>query len=343
MFSLLLALSALLGTSLAQQIAAESLAASYSLTTSTSFPFPTATQPSADTQSFITSRWSLGKGHIQDGPTDLAFVDDPFPNNPPTGNIPSIAPTSPVLQVTYPQGSFSHETGGSQFYNLWNTSDGSAFNSMMISYEVAFDTNFDWVKGGKLPGLRGGLDSTGCSGGSKSDGRSCFSTRVMWRKDGAGEVYAYIPTPNGLCDKKNIICNTDFGISISRGNFGFTTGHWSRITLLVQLNNPPTVANGNIQLYFNDLLAISQTDLQLRSSSSLSANGMFFSTFFGGSDSSFATPVTTHTFYRNLRLWGGSAPSNLTGQVVKSTADRNLSLPLGLSFALSIVLLSLLI
>ena len=42
-------------------------------------------------------------------------------------------------------------------------------------------------RGGKLPGLRGGPDARGCSGGSASDGERCFSTRLMWRTGGAGE------------------------------------------------------------------------------------------------------------------------------------------------------------
>jgi hypothetical protein len=44
-----------------------------------------------------------------------------------------------------------------------------------------------WNRGGKLPGLRGGPDARGCSGGSASDGEHCFSTRLMWRTGGAGE------------------------------------------------------------------------------------------------------------------------------------------------------------
>lgn len=58
---------------------------------------------------------------------------------------------------------------------------------MLVTYEVAFDAGYDWVKGGKLPGLRGGLNSTGCSGGNAANGQDCFSTRVMWRQNGAGE------------------------------------------------------------------------------------------------------------------------------------------------------------
>lgn len=163
------------------------LAQQYALTTSTSMPFPTTTMSTADTQALLVSQWSLGKGRIQDNPQNLAFVRDPFPKNPPPGTNSPTSSTSPVLRVTYPEGSFSHDTGGAQLYTLWNTTDGSSFNTMMVTYEVAFDAGFDWVKGGKLPGLRGGLNSSGCSGGNKSDGLECFSSRIMWRASGLGE------------------------------------------------------------------------------------------------------------------------------------------------------------
>jgi len=221
------------------------VAAQYTLGTSTTLPFPTSTQTSPDTQQLLVSQWGLNKARIQDGPDNLAFVQDPFPGKPPQGV--SDPGSGPVLQVTYAEGSFSHDTGGTQFYSLWNTTDGSSFNSMMVSYELAFDEGFDWVKGGKLPGLRGGLNSTGCSGGNKADGLDCFSSRLMWRKSGAGEgkervlsrcstsriaysdilnppVYAYVPTPNNLCSEKSITCNSDFGVSVGRGDFSFVTG-----------------------------------------------------------------------------------------------------------------------
>lgn len=162
-----------------------SLATQFALTTSTSMPFPTATLANPDTQTFITAGWSLSKGKIQNGASDLAFVADPFPNAPaPSSSGPT---TGPVLEVTYPAGSFSHDTGGAQLFSLWNTSDGSQFHSVLLSYEVAFDTNFDFVMGGKLPGVRGGPDPNGCSGGSAANGSNCFSSRVMWRKKGQGE------------------------------------------------------------------------------------------------------------------------------------------------------------
>lgn len=166
-----------------QAISPSAIASQYALTTSTSLPAPTATLSSSDTQMFLKSSWSLSNGRIIDGGANLAFVSDPFPNNSSSSANSSV----PVLQVTYPAGSYSHDTGGAQLYALWNASHGSAFNSMLLAYEVAFDADWDWVKGGKLPGLRGGPDIDGCDGGLAANGSSCFSSRVMWRTDGEGE------------------------------------------------------------------------------------------------------------------------------------------------------------
>ena len=114
---------------------------------------------------------------------------------------------------------------------------------MLLSYEVAFDSGFNYVLGGKLPGFRGGPDPDGCSGGNASTGANCFSSRLMWRKNGQGEgecrvpifvvfssllgcsVYVYIPETNEMCSMSNFMCNSDgFGTSIDRGSFSFVAG-----------------------------------------------------------------------------------------------------------------------
>jgi Polysaccharide lyase 14 len=164
---------------------AASVASQYSLSTSTTLPFPQATLKNSSSQSFITSNWGLSKGRIQNGGSNLVFVDDPFPNAPAPGSTSNSS--APVLQVQYPAGSFQdNNVGGAQFYAMWNAS-GSPFQSMLVTYEVAFDADFDWVKGGKLPGLRGGPDPNNCSGGNQANGTNCFSSRIMWRTDGDGE------------------------------------------------------------------------------------------------------------------------------------------------------------
>jgi hypothetical protein len=124
----------------------------------------------------------------------MAFVPDPFPNSQPPSSASFPSPSGPVLQITYPKGGFGSSSSGAQFYSLWNSTY-AAFKTMLLTYEVAFDPTFDWVRGGKLPGLRGGPNPNACSGGSESDG-TCFSTRIMWRTSGDGEgVYT---TPDSL-------------------------------------------------------------------------------------------------------------------------------------------------
>jgi hypothetical protein len=72
---------------------------------------------------------------------------------------------------------------------------------MRLSYYVRFSENFDFVKGGKLPGLFGGV---GNSGGEIPDGTDGFSTRFMWRRNGdfkpQGSQYVASPV-----DSKRII------------------------------------------------------------------------------------------------------------------------------------------
>ncbi len=226
--------------------AATSVASQFSLSTSTTLPFPQATLDSSSTQSYINSKWGLSNGRIQTGASNLEFVDDPFANATTPGATNSSA-SGPVLQVQYPAGSYRNDnTGGAQFYAMWNSNGStSAFQSMLVTYEVAFQADFDWVKGGKLPGLRGGPDQNDCSGGNQPDGTNCFSSRVMWRTNGAGEgmfvpfhagalhggfscsvwkVYAYVPRVNGTCSDSGVECNDEYGISLNRGSFVFASG-----------------------------------------------------------------------------------------------------------------------
>lgn len=290
------------------------IASQYSLATSTSLPFPSSTQSNTDTQTTILQGWSVNRERIQQGTENIAFVSDPFPNYQLPGSASFPSPSGSVLQVTYPKGGFGSSGSGAQFYSMWN-STGASFKTMLLTYEVAFDSTFDWVQGGKLPGLRGGPDPNACGGGSQSDG-TCFSTRIMWRKSGDGEAYAYILIPNNLCSDQNVLCNDDYGTSLGRGQFRFQAGQWNRISLLVQLNSQAQRANGQIQVFYNDVLAITQQDLQFHSTFDLSIGGLFFSTFYGGSDSSWAPSNTTHAYFRDVRLWAGSSASTLPGRKV---------------------------
>ena len=66
-------------------------------------------------------------------------------------------------------------------------------------------------------------------------------------------------------------------------------------------------------------------NLVIRTSKSLSSvGGMFFSTFFGGDDTDWATPTSQYTYYRNMHLYAGYGASNGTGSAI-SAAGRSVS------------------
>ncbi len=199
--------------------------------------------------------------------------------------------SEPILRVDYPKGSASPSVsrkagvalGGAQFYA---DLDLPPQDELRLSYDVRFSDNFDFVKGGKLPGLFGGA---GASGGNIPDGTDGFSTRLMWRRDGDGEMYAYLPTSKG------------YGTSIERGAWQFEPGDWTRVEQEVKLNNPKR-SDGEIRVWVNDELVIDQRDLKFRTTDSLKIDGVFFSTFFGGGDASWATPQDVHVDFANFAV-----------------------------------------
>ena len=188
-----------------------------------------------------------------------------------------------VMRINYPQGSASPRVsrkenaplGGSQFYADLGI---APHDSLRLSYYLRFADDFDFVKGGKLPGLFGG---DGASGGNIPDGTDGFSTRFMWRRNGDGEVYAYLPT------------SKDYGTSIGRGNWRFKPGIWHHLEQEIELNSPGQ-ADGQIKVWLDGVQVLDIEGITFRDVESLKIDGIFFSTFFGGGNSSWATPKDTY-------------------------------------------------
>ena len=198
---------------------------------------------------------------------------------------------SRVLRVRYPAGSASPTVtnskgapqGGVQvFANLGIPPQ----DSLRLSYYVRFSKDFDFVKGGKLPGLFGGTIN---NGRKIPDGTNGFSTRYMWRKDGDGEVYAYLPS------------SREHGTSIGRGNWRFQPGTWQHLEQVVVLNQPGK-ANGQIQMWLDGKKVLTKNGLTFRTTNALKIEGILFSTFFGGGDPSWATPKNVYVDFANFSV-----------------------------------------
>jgi hypothetical protein len=193
------------------------------------------------------------------------------------------------LRVFYPAGSYSPSApppriiGGSQFYGPV-IPNGVA--SARLQYQIRFPPGFDWVKGGKLPGLYGGTGNTGKVHPNGADG---FTTRCMWREHGRGIGYPFLPTSPGD------------GTTICLGKPLFAAdGEWHSLTQEVTLNDPGE-NNGSIVFGYDDI-CVRAPDLKFRTVASLGIDGVLFQTFFGGGERSWATGVTTAVDFASFRV-----------------------------------------
>lgn len=212
------------------------------------------------------------------------------------------------MEATYPEGSynFDHDPqGGFSFYALGPDSvDLTTAKEATLGYSVYFPEDFDFNIGGKLPGLcefitrvlyffslikvtDGGNseeEAVSCSGGRRDDG--CFSSRLMWRTAGAGELYTYLPPDfdanNAVCDIKPFsTCNPTYGASVGRGSYTFKAGSSNTISMRVRLNDV-NQQNGELQLWANGESVINVGGLVLRNSDAGRIRGIQMQTFFGG-------------------------------------------------------------
>ncbi len=174
------------------------------------------------------------------------------------------------LRVLYPKGSIGADNGGAG----WRFPFGRQ-ETAELRYEVRFDENFDFVKGGKLPGLCGGPKTI--TGGDAVNGLDGFSARIMWRKDGRGQAYVYhMHQPSMYGDE------FDFP-----ADFRFTPGKAVTIRMQIKMNAADQ-KNGQLRVWADERLVVDKNDLQWRKGNDYGVDSILFNTFHGGGDASWA-------------------------------------------------------
>ncbi|KAJ7130335.1 polysaccharide lyase family 14 protein [Mycena epipterygia] len=217
-----------------------------------------------------------------------------------------------AMEAIYPKGTYipsKKPLGGFSFYAPGPDSvDFTTAKELTFGYSIMFPEGFQFNKDGKLPGIYGGDNATtACSGGRRDP--TCFSARLMWRPEGQGELYTYLPDPSDpayeanahICNMPNSECNPTYGASISRGAFTFPTGQWTTVSERVKLNDAGQ-ANGKLELFVGGRSIISATGIILRDSDAGRMRGIQFQTFFGGSTSDWASPVDQKVYFTDFSV-----------------------------------------
>ncbi|KAI0073586.1 hypothetical protein K474DRAFT_1666433 [Panus rudis PR-1116 ss-1] len=217
-------------------------------------------------------------------------------------------------------------------------------DEVLFSYEVLFEPGWIWQKGGKLPGIYGGVGNSayGCTGGRQTDRCRCFNLRLMWRENGIGELYAYVP--QNEANKHNLKLvppksrqHPDYGFSVGRGAFKFAPGQWIAVAERVKMNTVGTengdlfnemnvcgqiiersVPLGEIEVFIDGVSVIKATGLVLGESEAPDSRvqGIHFQTFFGGNSPEWASP-------KNQKAWF----TNISGAILRAGRDTTVARP----------------
>ena len=219
--------------------------------------------------------------HRAEGPYDEAMLEEDW--NWPTWNngvdegrvsiVETGEPGNRALAVLYPEGEYGTSETGAQ----WKVSLDDTVERASLSYRIRFTGPFDFVKGGKLPGLIGG---TGNTGGNVPDGTDGWSARMMWRTDGAIVQYVYHPDqPDNHGE--------DLPWSIDGEASRFKPDRWYTVRHEITMNTPGE-HDGIIRTWLDGELALEFTSMRFRDIGDLGIDTLYFSTFFGGGNSSWA-------------------------------------------------------
>jgi hypothetical protein len=139
------------------------------------------------------------------------------------------------------------------------------YEEMYLSYWVKFDENFDFVLGGKLPGLSGSV--------SFVDRTHEWKGRLMWREEGKAEFYTHFAH-----DRTRWWWNTE-GFQAK-----FIPNQWHHVEMHFRLNTPG-YTDGLMEGWLDGKKAAYYDEVMFRAADEPNnkITKVFFSTFFGGS------------------------------------------------------------
>lgn len=211
--------------------------------------------------------------------------------------------TGSAIRVRYPEGGEGPGEGGAQ----WIVEFDEGYEEAYLSYRVKFAEGFDFVRGGKLPGLAGG---SAPSGSAPADGIRGWSGRLMWRTAFQGVTGEPEQTTSGLISYAKHV-NSGFAMDGRQEDEIFVlerdgqesvieSDRWYTIRERVVMNTPGE-RDGILQIWLDGRLVHDQRDLQYRDTPDLQIDRLFFSTFFGGGEA-WRSSKEEFTFFDDFKL-----------------------------------------
>jgi hypothetical protein len=213
-----------------------------------------------------------------------------------------------VLEITIPKGTLSD--GGS----FWRLNLPRGLTDVTFEYNIMFGNNFNFVRGGKLPGLSGG---TSPGGGSKD--KNGFSARLMWRSATSYEELRHLVRDPKLADKKDVKrpylvqytyypdkqtkkWGKDLVYTHKDKKIFLKPNKWYDIKMHIKLVKDAGKKD-LIAAWVNGKKTLNEK-LNLRKNKKYGVGQVMFSLFFGGNDPSWATKKNEKIYFRKFIIRG---------------------------------------
>mgnify|MGYP002816115362 CR=1 FL=1 len=167
-----------------------------------------------------------------------------------------------------------------------------------LSYDVKFDHDFQFVKGGKLHGL--GPDSP--ITGGKSMQPSGWSARVTFKEEGSIRSYLYCQNKEG-----------QYGTGIASPHFRFKKGTYYSVSLHVKLNENASTSDGFAHIYIDGDRVVQHDGVRFRGKDGDDTliTQFLFSAFHGGHEPHWAPRdasgayTNVHAYFDNIAVHRG--------------------------------------
>ena len=175
-------------------------------------------------------------------------------------------------------------TGGTRVEDHWihgKIDLRGSFEELYFSYRVRFEDGFEFVRGGKLPGLFGGRGNVG---GNRPDGIDGWSGRMMWLGEGRATQYIYHPDQSGM-----------YGEFFFWGH-RFEPGKWHAVEHHFSMNTPG-MNDGVLQTWFDGADALLVEGLRFRDIDTFAIDGFWLATFFGGGDDTWNATKDEYVYF----------------------------------------------
>jgi len=178
-----------------------------------------------------------------------------------------------------------------------------------LNYDVMFDENFQFARGGKLLGL----GPTKHVAGGRAVVPTGWSARVTFKEEGAARLYTYHQDqPGQYGDRSGVI----------EKPVRFERGRYYPVSLHVRVNDPPEATNGFSRLYIGGELVERHEGLRFRGTGGADTliNKFMFSSFHGGHKPEWAPKdadgnyTTVYATFDNVSVYKGERIRHAPGQ-----------------------------